>query len=1004
MSYQSLVVNDDGGQVNSTGVIDLTTSTHTLSTTSSSYGWIAFRFTGLTAPQGATIRSAKLRLRLSGVATSSGGIWSLSAQDADTAPALTTTVNDISSRTLTSSVPAAQIRTDDLPDGWYEFDVSSILQTVVSRAGWTPGNAVLFVMHTPGLTTTLSVDMSETSNDAQLSVTYDGVSNSYLPSASENVAAAWANISNVYADDASSAVGTDVSTNSPFTLKDFGITNLAGHTIDDIEVTIKAIASADASQVLIDVELSWDGGSSWTTAKPTNKLGDVAIETYKVGGGPTAWGHAFTVSELSNANFRVRITPKNLSAAADTTIQFVGLSVFSHVNDGTVTTTRTQTGIARVFATLSRLQTGVSNILGSVVDRTQTGKANITLPLAQTLTDNFNDNSRDTAKWNTEGSNWAEQNNQLELGNVSSSGVYSTYKSVNNYNLTGSYLYSQLVNAGNQSLPTFQAVAVQVYLDASNTLSWIIGGGMLVAQKQVSGSYSDQRNDTAYNSAVHKFFRIRESAGTIYWDYSTDGSSWTNYASLAAPFAVTNINLRIAAGAYGPEVGTTVAYFDTFNTLTSDTTTSRTQTGVSRISSVVGQAQTGKSRITAVALQTQTGKGRITATASQTQVGSSRITASAAQVQTGKSRVTATGTQDQTGKARLTASTPRTQTGVSRVTAATVRLQTGTARIATTISRDQTGAARVQVVATRNQTGAANLVILGSRIQTGVALLTHVIGTDYFNLDFGSLITTRDQTGVSRVAVLFTRTQTGVSKIDHYVAQDISGVSRIQRPVTQDQTGKSRILAIISQNQTGVARLTATSSRNQVGVSRVQIVNLQAQTGTARILAIATRDQTGVARLTGTTTRDQTGVAHVLTTTNTSRAQTGVARIHITVTQDQTGKATVVVVQTYHQTGVARVQAITSRDQLGAARVQASYSRPQTAIARVQAVTLHVQTGRSRIYATVQQSQTGVAYIGGSYYREKPKLLTRYRQPNFFHRVVLPRLRHMGSSDKPRLK
>ena len=39
--------------------------------------------------------------------------------------------------------------------------------------------------------------------------------------------------------------------------------------------------------------------------------------------------------------------------------------------------------------------------------------------------------------------------------------------------------------------------------------------------------------DLTYNASTHKYLRIREDLGTLYWDYSADAITWTNAASVA---------------------------------------------------------------------------------------------------------------------------------------------------------------------------------------------------------------------------------------------------------------------------------------------------------------------------------------------------------------------------------------------------------------------------------------------------------------------------------------
>jgi hypothetical protein len=63
--------------------------------------------------------------------------------------------------------------------------------------------------------------------------------------------------------------------------------------------------TSDNSQ--IKVELSWDGGTSWTAAKTSTEL-STTEETVILGGSSEDWGHNWDVDELTDANFRVRIT------------------------------------------------------------------------------------------------------------------------------------------------------------------------------------------------------------------------------------------------------------------------------------------------------------------------------------------------------------------------------------------------------------------------------------------------------------------------------------------------------------------------------------------------------------------------------------------------------------------------------------------------------------------------------------------------------------------------
>ena len=56
---------------------------------------------------------------------------------------------------------------------------------------------------------------------------------------------------------------------------------------------------------LICVQLSWDGGASWTATKQVNVTN--SLTTYTLGSATDTWGHTWTLAQLNTTNFRVRI-------------------------------------------------------------------------------------------------------------------------------------------------------------------------------------------------------------------------------------------------------------------------------------------------------------------------------------------------------------------------------------------------------------------------------------------------------------------------------------------------------------------------------------------------------------------------------------------------------------------------------------------------------------------------------------------------------------------------
>lgn len=88
---------------------------------------------------------------------------------------------------------------------------------------------------------------------------------------------------------------------------DYGISLPGGSSVFGIEVRLDWWLSLTDGANSLSVELSWDGGTSWTTAK-TDTEETTSEHTGVLGARNDTWGHTWSVSELSDANFRVRVT------------------------------------------------------------------------------------------------------------------------------------------------------------------------------------------------------------------------------------------------------------------------------------------------------------------------------------------------------------------------------------------------------------------------------------------------------------------------------------------------------------------------------------------------------------------------------------------------------------------------------------------------------------------------------------------------------------------------
>lgn len=104
------------------------------------YYWSFFRFTSLTIPEGATITAANLHLNIYAIELG-GAKGYLYGNDVDDAVAPTT--HD-GVKNLTTTTASVDLTSNLASTGWKSLDVTSIVQEIVSRGGWSSGNDLQF--------------------------------------------------------------------------------------------------------------------------------------------------------------------------------------------------------------------------------------------------------------------------------------------------------------------------------------------------------------------------------------------------------------------------------------------------------------------------------------------------------------------------------------------------------------------------------------------------------------------------------------------------------------------------------------------------------------------------------------------------------------------------------------------------------------------------------------------------------------------------------------------
>jgi membrane-associated phospholipid phosphatase len=193
---------------------------------------------------------------------------------------------------------------------------------------------------------------------------------------------------------------------------------------------------------------------------------------------------------------------------------------------------------------------------------------------AHTLTDNFNDNATDAAKWRAYGNpaplseRVREVNGRVEIRPRSNhTAVHSGYVSLSHYDLTDSHVHIELVQPLRPAEGAETTFSVDI--DGINALLFSIEAGNLKCLALTAGTWTLLKQ-VPYDPVRHRWLRLREGLGRIYWEISRDGAVWGILAGTPDPAALKTVTIRFQGGLHESVSSPGVAIFDNFNVV--DTT------------------------------------------------------------------------------------------------------------------------------------------------------------------------------------------------------------------------------------------------------------------------------------------------------------------------------------------------------------------------------------------------------------------------------------------------
>ncbi|HEU4715939.1 MAG TPA: hypothetical protein VFS14_03865, partial [Candidatus Saccharimonadales bacterium] len=147
-------------------------------------------------------------------------------------------------------------------------------------------------------------------------------------------------------------------------------------------------------------------------------------------------------------------------------------------------------------------------------------------PKLENFYDDFNDNSLNVTKWAPwVGGTLNEVGQTLQIPSPTAA-TYLGMDSVSTWSLTESYVGVEVVHA----LTGLSAATTYMRVQAGENNAMIIStdGTSIYARKQINGTYTTLAS-TNYSPTTHRWWRFRETGGTVYYELSPDGFTWLSF-------------------------------------------------------------------------------------------------------------------------------------------------------------------------------------------------------------------------------------------------------------------------------------------------------------------------------------------------------------------------------------------------------------------------------------------------------------------------------------------
>ena len=119
------------------------------------------------------------------------------------------------------------------------------------------------------------------------------------------------------------------------TLNNYAFGIPSGATINGIEVNTEFSTDDGAQTATLQISLSWNNGTSYTTAKSDTVTGSTTDKNSTMGGSADTWGRSWTATEFADGTFLVKVEGKSSQTLNNCRLDFLQIKVYYTTASGT---------------------------------------------------------------------------------------------------------------------------------------------------------------------------------------------------------------------------------------------------------------------------------------------------------------------------------------------------------------------------------------------------------------------------------------------------------------------------------------------------------------------------------------------------------------------------------------------------------------------------------------------------------------------------------------------